>query len=123
MSVCAVILAGLQGKYAFYAAMPVALTFGEKFNNFILFYSVDVRIYTNHKTFSLRAAFSPTNKLGLHYLVITVQLKLPQRPHLKATTTTTTTTTTKQKKSSNPHGPNLLLIVNTPTPRTNLDVM
>ena len=122
MSVCAVILAGLQGKYAFYAAMPVALTFGEKFNNFILLYSVDVRIYTNHKTFSLRAAFSPTNKLGLHYLVITVQLKLPQRPHLKATTTTTTTTT-KQKKSSNPHGPNLLLIVNTPTPRTNLDVM
>ena len=121
MSVCAVILAGLQGKYAFYAAMPVALTFGEKFNNFILLYSVDVRIYTNHKTFSLRAAFSPTNKLGLHYWVITVQLKLPQRPHLKATTTTTTTT--KQKKSSNPHGPNLLLIVNTPTPRTNLDVM
>ena len=29
MSVCAVILAGLQGKYAFYAAMPVALTFGK----------------------------------------------------------------------------------------------
>lgn len=96
MSVCAVILAGLQGKYAFYAAMPVALTFGEKFNNFILLYSVDVRIYTNHKTFSLRAAFSPTIKLGLHYLVIAVQLKLPLRPHLKATT--------KQKKSSNPDG-------------------
>ena len=101
MSVCAVILAGLQGKYAFYAAMPVALTFGEKFNNFLLLYSVDVRIYTNHKTFSLRAAFSPTNKLGLHYLVITVQLKLPLRPHLKATTSSTTT---KQKKSSNPDG-------------------
>ncbi|XP_073234695.1 uncharacterized protein [Porites lutea] len=31
MSVCAVILAGLQGKYAFYAAMPVALTFGVGF--------------------------------------------------------------------------------------------
>lgn len=29
MSICAVILAGLQGKYAFYAAMPVALTFGK----------------------------------------------------------------------------------------------
>lgn len=29
MSVCAVILAGLQGKYAFYASMPVALTFGK----------------------------------------------------------------------------------------------
>ena len=57
MSVCAVILAGLQGKYAFYAAMPVALTFGKKFKNFILLYAVDVRIYTNHKTFSLRAAF------------------------------------------------------------------
>ena len=33
MSVCAVILAGLQGKYAFYAAMPVALTFGKKLKN------------------------------------------------------------------------------------------
>lgn len=31
MSVCAVILAGLQGKYAFYASMPVALTFGVGF--------------------------------------------------------------------------------------------
>ena len=93
MSVCAVILAGLQGKYAFYAAMPVALTFGEKFKNFTLLYLVDVRIYTNHKTFFLRAALSPTNKLGLHYLVITVQLKLPLRPHLK-----TTTATTKQNK-------------------------
>ena len=29
MSICAVILAGLQGRYAFYAAMPVALTFGK----------------------------------------------------------------------------------------------
>jgi len=29
MSVCAVILAFLQGKYAFYAAIPVALTFGK----------------------------------------------------------------------------------------------
>ncbi|XP_048578947.1 uncharacterized protein LOC116613951 isoform X2 [Nematostella vectensis] len=28
MSICAVILAGLQGKYAFYAAIPVSLTFG-----------------------------------------------------------------------------------------------
>lgn len=31
MSICAVILAGLQGRYAFYAAMPVALTFGVGF--------------------------------------------------------------------------------------------
>ena len=67
MSVCAVILAGLQGKYAFYAAMPVALTFGKEFKNFIVLYSVDVGIYTNQKAFSsYRAAFSPTDKLGLH---------------------------------------------------------
>ena len=51
MSVCAVILAGLQGKYAFYAAMPVALTFGKKFKNFIVLYSVDVGIYTSHNAF------------------------------------------------------------------------
>lgn len=57
MSVCAVILAGLQGKYAFYAAMPVALTFGKKFKNFILLYSVDVRVYANHKVFLLEQLF------------------------------------------------------------------
>lgn len=68
MSVCAVILAGLQGKYAFYAAMPVALTFGKKFKNFTLLYSVDVRVYANHKVFSLRAAFSASDKVGSHLL-------------------------------------------------------
>jgi len=57
--------------------------------------------------FSLRAAFSPSDKLGLHLLkkyIITVQLKFPLRPHLKATTITAT----KQKKNSNPHGPKFL---------------
>lgn len=40
MSICAVILAGLQGKYAFYAAMPVALTFG-KYNLMVILLRVD----------------------------------------------------------------------------------
>ena len=31
MSICSLILAGLEGKYAFYAAIPVALTFGMYF--------------------------------------------------------------------------------------------
>ena len=60
MSVCAVILAGLQGKFAFYAAMPVALTFGKKFKNFILLYSVKSASMQIIRFFSLRAAFSPT---------------------------------------------------------------
>ena len=40
MSICAVILAGLQGKYAFYAAMPVALTFG-KYNLMVILLRVN----------------------------------------------------------------------------------
>ena len=117
MSVCAVILAGLQGKYAFYAAMPVALTFGKKFKHFILLYSVDVRAYANHKVFSLRAAFSPTPVLTSLVCIcwknctITVQSKFPMRPHLK---TATTTTKQKIKRAQVLMGQNVVLIVNTP---------
>ena len=107
MSVCAVILAGLQGKYAFYAAMPVALTFGKKFKNFILLYSVDVRVYANHKVFSLRAAFSPTPVLtNLDCIcwknyTITVQSKFPET----TSEDSNDNNKNKDKKSSSPHGP------------------
>ena len=135
MSVCAVILAGLQGKYAFYAAMPVALTFGKKFKNFILLYSVDVRVYANHKVFSLRAAFSPTPVLTNLVCIcwknctITVQNSLWLNRNCAflsadANQVSTATTTTKQKikRAQVLMGQNVVLIVNTPTPRTNLDV-
>lgn len=109
MSVCAVILAGLQGKYAFYAAMPVALTFGKKFKNLTLLYSVDVRVYANHKVFfSLRATFSASDKLGLHLLKKSHYYGSIKIPYEITSEDNDNNNKTNYKKSSSPHGPKFL---------------